>query len=117
LVIWNFYKKITRYRTPTKHQITLWQRIMLHIISHHRDKSWRATDRQKESVTKRCARNTGYSLAESWTRKTGEQAVNTNSWHRRINCGQWQAESTSTPRWRHEDYSISNSEHIRRMAL
>jgi hypothetical protein len=23
LVIWNFYKKITRYRTPTKHQITL----------------------------------------------------------------------------------------------
>jgi len=46
-MIWNFYKKTARYRTPTKHWITLQHRIMLHISNHHRHKYWRSTDRKK----------------------------------------------------------------------
>ena len=94
-----------RYRTPTKQWINLQHRITLHISN------------QQESATRRHARSTGYIHAESWMRKTGEQAVNTNSWHRRINCHQWKAEFTSSPIWWHEHYSVSNLEHIRRKVL
>jgi hypothetical protein len=46
-MIRNLYKKTARYRTPTKHWITLQQRIMLHISNQHGHKYWRSTDRKK----------------------------------------------------------------------
>jgi len=53
-MIWNFYKKISIYRTPTKHWITLRQRIVLHISNHRGDKYWRSTDRKKVQLAYIC---------------------------------------------------------------
>lgn len=110
----NFYKKIARYRTPTKQWITLQQGIMIQVSNHHGHKYQRSTDRRIVQLEDMCCKQGIHSC-----RVMNEEDRRAGSQHKQVTLKNhlWSVISSLPQQWWQEHYSVRNSEYIRRKAL